>query len=94
MPEGNHVLDGNLLRQTGASKEICAPKEFALEKLVDSLLSCKNHIKVSVALHEVRTSSNPGDKSILHITNYFLRLSLHTQNAPEVPSKKRFLCTC
>ena len=45
MKAGTYVVDVDLFRQTGVSKEVCAPKNLASEKLVESLLSFETQNK-------------------------------------------------
>ena len=94
MTGGNYVIEGDLFRQVGVAKEICSPKDFASENLVEPLLSYKTHNKMSVSFHEAKYFSDTVSMSALCATKYFLRLSLHAQNASESPSKQRFLCAC
>ena len=39
MTAGNYVVDGDFFREASVAKELCPPKDFDSEKLVESLLS-------------------------------------------------------
>ena len=85
---GRYVLDVGLLRLGLVSFNLIRPVDFASDHLVMELYSDWSLCKIANARPEFG-STKEGDKAVLSLTLFFLRLHLYVVNDLNVPSMHR-----
>ena len=85
---GRYMVDADLLRLAGVSMDLWRPNDFASDLLVLKLVSLKTIEKLDLA-EEPFGSTSRGDKGVLSLTLFFIRLHLHAVNGLEVPARHR-----
>ena len=84
---GKYVIDAGLLRMGGVAMDLLRPPDFSSDHLVLKLYSDDCLRKIFLADSKFGSTCN-GDKVVLAMTFFFLRLHLHTVNA-QVPATYR-----
>jgi len=87
---GKFMLDADHLRLSGVSTDLWRPKDFASDLLVLRLLSAKT-IKALDESTDPLGSTSSGDKGLLSLTLFFMRLQLYAVNGKQVPATHRAL---
>ena len=85
---GRYVLDADLLRLAGVSMDLWRPNDFASDLLVLKLVSVKTIEKLE-EIDDPFGSTSCGDKGVLSLTLFFIRLHLHAVNGLGVPARHR-----
>ena len=89
---GRYMVDAYLLHTAGVAMDEWRPDDFAADLPVLKLSSFETIQKLSQSSPEFGSTSE-GDKVVLALTLFFVRLHLHAVNGKSVP-EKLVLSTC
>ena len=85
---GKFMIDADLLRLGGVSRDLWRPNDFAADLPVLELVSLSTITKIASASPEFGSTID-GDKSVLALTLFFMKLRLHAVNGKSVPARHR-----
>ena len=85
---GHFMVDSYLLRVAGVSNDLIRPNDFASDLLVTRLAAFDTIQKLSGVGHMFGSTSE-GDKGVMALTLFFIRLHLHAVNGKTVPARHR-----
>jgi hypothetical protein len=88
---GKYMVDAFLLRIAGVAMDLWRPNDFAADLPVLKLASFATIQKLSQSNSPDFGSTSEGDKGVLALTLFFVRLHLHAVNGTSVPAKHRVI---
>ena len=88
---GEHIIDCDLLRQAGVSKDLWRVCDYASDKLTASLFSYRTLKNLAVGIDDGKCVGLIGDACALTASFCMLALHLHSVNGTLVPAKHRAL---
>ena len=85
-----YVIDADLLRLAGVSINLWRPSDFSSDLLVLKLVSMDTIQRLNDASNPFGSTAS-GDKGVLALSLFFLRLRLHAVNGKSLPVRHRFV---
>ena len=86
---GKFMFDSDHLSLAGVSVDLYRPKDFASDLLVLRLVSTKTIKALAESSSDPFGSTSSGDRGVLSLTLFFMRLHLYAVNGKIVPARHR-----
>jgi hypothetical protein len=88
---GEHIIDCDLLRQAGVTKDLWRVRDYASDKLTATLFSYKTLKNLAIGMKDEKCVGLIGDACALAASFCMMSLHLHSVNGTLLPAKHRAL---